>query len=111
MPIRSHLVDSLNRHGVFSSTDFLIVVQAIEGFYYRFRQDNNESLKTIIEDLTKEFSDVKCVEFEDGDCQKIVDSRHYFTHLLPPGKKAMLFKVQNCTIWILSLENFCYVVY
>ena len=88
MPIRSHLVDSLNRHGVFSSTDFLIVVQAIEGFYYRFRQDNNESLKTIIEDLTKEFSDVKCVEFEDGDCQKIVDSRHYFTHLLPPGKKS-----------------------
>lgn len=87
MPIRSHLVDSLNRHGVFSSTDFLIVVQAIEGFYYRFRQDNNESLKTIIEDLTKEFSDVKCVEFEDDDCQKIVDSRHYFTHLLPPGKK------------------------
>lgn len=88
MPIRSHLVDSLNRHGVFSSTDFLIVVQAIEGFYYRFRQNNNESLKTIIEDLTKEFSDVKCVEFEDGDCQKIVDSRHYFTHLLPPGKKS-----------------------
>ena len=86
MPIRSHLVDSLNRHGVFSSTDFLIVVQAIEGFYCRFRQDN-ESLRKIIENLVTEFSDVRCVEMEEDDYQKIVDSRHYYSHLLPPGKK------------------------
>lgn len=86
MPIRSHLVDSLNRHGVFSSTDFLIVVQAIEGFYYRFRHDN-ESLKNIIVNLVTEFSDIRCVEMEDDDYPKIVDSRHYYSHLLPPGKK------------------------
>ena len=34
-----------------------------------------------------EFSDVRCVEMEEDDYQKIVDSRHYYSHLLPPGKK------------------------
>lgn len=86
MPIRSHLVDSLNRHGVFSSTDFLVVVQAIEGFYCRFRQDN-ESLRNILRNLVTEFSDIRCVEMEEDDYQKIADSRHYYSHLLPPGKK------------------------
>lgn len=86
MPIRSHLVDSLNRHGVFSSTDFLIVVQALEGFYCRFRQDK-EPLRNIIANLVTEFSDIRCVEMEEDDYQKIVDSRHYYSHLLPPGKK------------------------
>jgi hypothetical protein len=119
MPIRSHLIDSLNRHGVFCSTDFLVVVQAIEGFYYRFRQDNNESLRTILEDLTKEFSDVKFVEFEDDDRDKIVDSRHYFTHLLPPEKKDHVvhgkelynldFKLRKlllcCVLNFMGLEN------
>lgn len=94
MPIRSHLVDSLNRHGVFSSTDFLIVVQALEGFYCRFRQDN-ESLKKIIENLVEEFRDVRCVEMEDDDYQKIVDSRHYYSHLLPPGKKSHVVQGQD----------------
>uniref|UniRef100_UPI001A613261 HEPN domain-containing protein n=1 Tax=Porphyromonas sp. TaxID=1924944 RepID=UPI001A613261 len=86
-PIRSHLVDSLNRHGVFSSTEFLIVVQAIEGFYCRFREDNVH-LREIVKNLVTEFKDVRCIEMEKEDIQKIVDSRHYYSHLLPPGKKS-----------------------
>lgn len=86
-PIRSHLVDSLNRHGVFSSTEFLVVVQAIEGFYCRFREDN-VPLREIVKNLVTEFKDVRCIEMEEEDIQKIVDSRHYYSHLLPPGKKS-----------------------
>lgn len=87
MPIRSHLVDSLNRHGTFSSTDFLIVVQAIEGFYCRFRKDN-QKLDTILKALVEEFSDIRCIEMEIDDYDKIVDTRNHYSHLLPPGKKS-----------------------
>ena len=87
MPIRSHLVDSLNRHGKFSSTDFLIVVQAIEGFYCRFRKDGPK-LDSILKALVEEFRDIRCIEMEDDDYDKIVDTRNHYSHLLPPGKKS-----------------------
>lgn len=86
IPVRAHLVESLNRHGVFSSTDFLIVVQAIEGFYCRFRKDN-QKLDIILKALVEEFRDIRCIEMEDGDYSKIVDTRNHYSHLLPPGKK------------------------
>lgn len=101
MPIRAHLVDSLNRHEVFSSTDFLIVIQAIEGFYCRFRR-GNESLRNILENLVTEFRDVRCIEIEEDDYAKIVDSRHYYSHLLPFGKRLMSLTGQNYMIWILN---------
>lgn len=118
MPIRAHLVDSLNRHGIFSSTDFLIVIQAIEGFYCRFRQDN-ESLRKILENLVSEFKDVRCIELEEDDYAKIVDSRHYYSHLLPFGKKTHVvngaelydldFKLRKillcCVLNFMGLEN------
>ncbi|MEE0234629.1 MAG: hypothetical protein UD961_00535 [Bacteroidales bacterium] len=41
----------------------------------------------ILRNLVTEFSDIRCVEMEEDDYQKIADSRHYYSHLLPPGKK------------------------
>lgn len=85
-PIRAHLIDSVGHIGTFCSNDFLIVAQAIEGFYCRFREDG-PNLTTILKNLRNEFSDIFILELSDDDIKCIRDSRHYFSHLLPPGKK------------------------
>ena len=85
-PIRAHLIDSVGHRGTFCSNDFLIVAQAVEGFYCRFREDG-PNLTTILKNLRNEFSDISILELSDDDIKYIRDSRHYFSHLLPPGKK------------------------
>ena len=85
-PIRAHLIDSIGHRGSFCSNDFLIVAQAVEGFYCRFREDGL-NLTTILQNLRNEFSDISILELSDDDIKCIRDSRHYFSHLLPPGKK------------------------
>lgn len=85
-PIRAHLIDSIRHRGTFCSNDFLIVAQAVEGFYCRFRQDGL-GLKTILEKLREDFANITILEMSNQDINCIVNSRHYYSHLLPPGKK------------------------
>lgn len=86
IPIRTHLIQSLNRGGKFNSADFLVVVQAIDGYYKRFKKDGTKLYKILVE-LVKEFSDVNCLELVKDDFWKIVNSRDYYSHLLPVRKK------------------------
>ena len=85
-PIRAHLIDSVGHKGVFCSTDFLTIIQAVEGFYCRFREDGI-SLNKILSNLREEFKEISILEMSDPDIDYIRDSRHYYSHLLPPGKK------------------------
>lgn len=86
VPIRAHLIDSVGHKGSFCSTDFLTTIQAVEGFYCRFRKDGI-GLSEILNNLRKEFSGISVLEMSDHDIECIRDSRHYYSHLLPPGKK------------------------
>nr|MBP7472026.1 hypothetical protein [Prevotella sp.] len=97
-PIRSHLIDSLKKKKVYGSVDFLILIQAIEGFWWRFRdstyKDNNKKpknsnthLKIIITELLNEFKDVELLTKAKIDIEAIVDSRHYYSHFLPRSQK------------------------
>ena len=85
-PIRAHLIDSVGHKGAFCSTDFLTIIQAVEGFYCRFRKDGI-SLNKILSNLKEEFKEISILEISDYDIVCIRDSRHYYSHLLPPGKK------------------------
>ena len=85
-PIRAHLIDSISHKGYFETNDFLVVCQAIEGFYYRFRKQDG-SLTAVIKELLTEFSDIKVLEISETDIKNIQDTRHHYTHLLPTGKK------------------------
>ena len=65
-PIRDHLIKSVESKVLYDSTDFLIIIQAIEGFWWRFRNDEylkdhkkDASLKELITELLAEFNDVK----------------------------------------------------
>lgn len=84
-PIRTHLIDSVSHKGYFEANDFLIICQAIEGFYCRFR--NDESLTNIFKNLIDEFADIQIQEVSLTDIPYIQDTRNHFSHLLPPGKK------------------------
>lgn len=85
-PIRTHLIDSVGHRGTFCSNDFLIVAQAIEGYYCRYKKDGL-GITVILKNLRQDFSDIAILEMSDEDIDCIRDSRHYFSHLLPPGKK------------------------
>lgn len=84
-PIRKHLIDSIITKGYFEANDFLIVCQAIEGYYLRFVKE--EKFEMIFKNLINEFSNVAKLEINEQDIPYIKDSRNYFSHLLPPGKK------------------------
>ena len=92
------MIDSIIAEKVFSSTSFLIVAQAIDGFWQRFREDkyriqNKLNPKTRIsficgvKELYKEFKDNDYIAITDDDFLSIADSRDFYSHLLPIGKK------------------------
>lgn len=84
-PIRQHLIDSIKTRPVFSSVDFLIVIQALEGFCSRFRKE--ASLTQMITCLIDEFSDIDKLKKDKISIKQTVDSRHYYSHFMSSGKK------------------------
>lgn len=97
-PIRTHLIDSIKNKHSFSSIDFLIVIQAIEGFWWRFRDDNyrkqtqipvkkETDLKTIINELINEFDSINKIKTLNLDIKSVVDSRHYYSHFMNKTNK------------------------
>ena len=85
-PIRAHLIASLGNNDVFNSAIFLSIVQALEGFYCRFIKPD-ESLTSILKFFNTQFGFVRKARLEQDDISEIVDSRNYYSHLLPDGKK------------------------
>lgn len=84
-PIRRHLIQSIKTKNTFDSTDFLIVIQAIEGFCVRFRKE--QSLKKILEDIICEFDNVDKIKQSQIDVKATVNSRHYYSHFIDKNKR------------------------
>lgn len=85
-PIRMHLIDSVKRKEIFSSVDFLIVFQAIEGFAIRFLY-GDKGTKNNIKAILREFSDIEKLACDRIDLDAAIDSRHYYSHLMDKSKK------------------------
>lgn len=85
-PIRGHLIESVKNKNYFDSTDFLIVIQAIEGFCIRFRKE--ETLTLELQNLLKEFKEIDKVKQLEINIKSAVDSRHYYSHFMNKAKKS-----------------------
>jgi hypothetical protein len=120
-PIEHHLIDVIIDSQHYSSTTFLIILQAIEGFYYRFIDVSNgkTTLTKLLEKTLDFFEDVNYIKDIKWDIPAIVDSRHYYSHFVPKEKKPktltgidltkVTFKLRVllicCTLHIMGLEN------
>lgn len=93
--IRGHFLDSIDYHGPFSYINFLIVIQAVEGYGRRFMRNQittyrnslppgskSKSLHEILSAVFKYYVDVKCIN-QETDIEAIAETRNYHSHLLP----------------------------
>lgn len=80
MQIINNLIDSIEKKRVFTSNDFLVVIQALDGFSIRFRKEGG-FLKQLT-NLRDEFKDIKRVSLTDADLKAAKESRHYYSHIL-----------------------------
>lgn len=84
-PIRTHLIESIKNKKYFSSIDFLIVIQSLEGFCSRFRKE--DSLSNMLSNIISEFSCIDKINSENICVQEAVDSKHYYSHFMDKSKK------------------------
>jgi len=89
-PIIQHLITSVTYRRFSKNSDFLTLIQAIEGYYNRFEKE--ESLATILTNLYEKYKDISLIALNNVDIKSVVDSRHYYTHILPAGKKKNVYK-------------------
>ena len=83
--IWSNLIDSLEKKRVFTSNDFLVVAQALDGFGMRFRKE--QKILPELQALKDEFSSIQRLNLTDDDLIVAAGSRNYYSHILKLEKK------------------------
>ena len=85
-PISSYLIDSLQKKSRFNVPDFLIIAQALDGYFKRFENKKDGKDHQKYEDgitiLLDNFADVKCVQECHLDPKVLTQSRDKYSHLL-----------------------------
>lgn len=89
-PIRAHLIESIKKKSSFSSVDFLIVFQAIEGFMIRFLYGDKSSTKNKLTTLLHDFDDIAKLKCNEIDVDAAVNSRHYYSHFFKKSQKTKI---------------------
>lgn len=84
-PVRSNLVDSLEKKRVFSNMDFLILARALDGYCIRSRYKG--SLYNRMNTVLNNFSDVLRIQQDSINVDELVDSRNYYAHFMPRANK------------------------
>lgn len=91
--ILSNLIASLEKKRVFTSNDFLIVAQAVDGFAIRFRKEGD--FKEQLKSLRDEFSSIKKMKLTNEDIEAVKGSRHFYSHILKMEKKEVKGAVEG----------------
>lgn len=91
-PIIQQLIYSVTYRRFIKSSDFLFVIQAIDGYYCRFIDSEEKKLGTILGNLYEIYKDVQIVCKNKPALNQVIDSRHYYSHLVPDGKKENVCK-------------------
>lgn len=90
-PICKYLIRSLKTESTFDAPEFLIVAQALDGYFKRFvnNRDGKEikQYKRQIEVLLDAFKDVDVIKTCNIDAEILTQTRHKYSHLIPDGDK------------------------
>lgn len=90
-PITSYLIQSLQRKNSFEVPDFLIIAQALDGYFKRFEDENYDGKKIYykeeIELLLNNLKDIDVIKRCNINAEVLKDSRHKYSHLYPDEKK------------------------
>lgn len=98
--IWSNLLDSIEVKRVYSSNDFLVVVQAIDGFAIRFRKE--DKFMSQLKALRDEFQNIDKVRLTDNELHAIRGSRDYYTHILKLAKKTKRKALDGSELYYLT---------
>lgn len=102
--IRTHFLDSIDYHGHFSYMNFLVIVQAIEGYSRRYMKEmantrrlangnNRTKMRDYLEAVIFNQKDIRRVN-QKIDISATIQSRDYYSHLLDEKKKKKLDGVE-----------------
>ena len=98
--IWSNLIYSLEKKRVFTSNDFLVVIQALDGFAMRFREERK--IEVELKSLRDEFSGVARVRLTDKDITEAAGSRNYYSHILKLEKKKAKHALEGAKLFELT---------
>jgi len=85
-PIRSHLIASIKPKIIFTSLDFLIIVQSIEGYHRRFIKkkikvpQGKSELNLRLSEIIIMFDGIDKIKKEPINLVQVVNSRNYYSH-------------------------------
>jgi hypothetical protein len=89
-PIRNHLISSVKTKKVFTSLDFLIIVQALEGYHRRFiHKKDDKVLKTRLGELIDLFKGINKITNNPINITHVVSSRNYYSHFFDRNKNVL----------------------
>ena len=105
-PICKYLIRSLKNEATFDAPDFLIVAQALDGYFKRFlyNKDGKEikQYKRQIEILLNEFKDIDVIKACNLDADVLTQSRHKYSHLIPDSDKKITKAVEGEDLYWLT---------
>lgn len=91
-PISTYLKESFREKNVFNAPDFLIVAEALDGYYKRFVNKKNgkdyRKYKDQIDILLKQFKDIEAIQRIKIDSKVLTDTRNKYSHLYPDEEKS-----------------------
>jgi hypothetical protein len=89
-PIRNHLIASIKPKKIFTSLDFLITVQSLEGYHRRFIDKNDKIvLRKRLGELIKLFGNVSKIKNKPINLTHVVNSRNYYSHFFNKNKNVL----------------------
>ena len=80
-PIVAHLIDSITYRKVFTENDFLMVIQALDGYSKRYYSNKNKGLSERIQEIYDKYKSLYIFCNESFDAHSIAHTRNYYSHL------------------------------
>ena len=98
-PICNYLIRSIKNTNTFDAPDFLIVAQALDGYFKRFVNNKDgkdtKQYKQQIEKLLKAFNGVEAIKKCKIDAEVLTQTRHKYSHLIPDNDSKIAKAVEG----------------